>query len=348
MKVRISLAVVLSAVLLYAFSGNTAIFRTPPSWPSPSYDFEANPYSANKVALGRTLFYDPLLSQDQTISCASCHSPFNAFAHTDHALSHGIHDSIGFRNAPGLFNLAWQNKFMWDGAIHHLDMQALAPISNPAEMGEDIHHVVEKLNDQPNYRKAFYLAFRDSTITGQHLLQALSQFMVSLISANSRYDSVMRGETHFSVQEENGYRIFKADCGNCHQEPLFTRNSFERNGLAIDAALNDVGRARVSHQSSDSMSFKVPSLRNLEYTAPYMHDGRFKRLPEVIRHYAKAMERAGALSREPHHPVNLDEKSQVDLIAFLLTLSDHSFILNRQQWDPRFGESTYSDNSQKQ
>jgi cytochrome c peroxidase len=146
-----------------------------------------------------------LYSKDSSISCASCHSPYNAFAHVDHKLSHGIADRIGKRNAPALMNLAWQRTFMWDGAIHHLDMQALAPISHPDEMAEDIHHIVAKLRQKPLYPKLFYQAFGDTTISGERLLKAIAQFMLRITSANSKYDSVMRHERQFNPQEAKGY-----------------------------------------------------------------------------------------------------------------------------------------------
>jgi len=140
----------------------------PDYFPAPVYDLDKNPLSKEKIALGQALFYDPLLSKNKTISCASCHSPFNAFAHTDHELSHGIDDQIGTRNAPALFNLAWQKKFMWDGAVNHLDVQALAPLSHPLEMNEDLVSVVQKLQNHAQYPSLFFEAFQDSIITGEH------------------------------------------------------------------------------------------------------------------------------------------------------------------------------------
>jgi cytochrome c peroxidase len=338
LKYLIAPAALVISVLLSSYGEKEIPFRVPAGWPKPAYDFSANPYSIVKVELGRKLFYDPLLSKDNSISCASCHAPFNAFAHTDHALSHGIHDSIGKRNAPGLFNLAWQKQFMWDGAVHHLDMQPLAPISNPAEMGEEFSSIVFKINQSSGYRELFGRAFHDTTVTGQHVLQALSQFMLSLVSDQSRYDSIRRGEAHFTAQEERGYDIYVSNCSTCHREPLFTNGDFERNGLSIDAKLQDKGRYGVTKSQQDTLRFKVPSLRNLEYTAPYMHDGRYKRLQDVINHYATLQQQPDKLSHSLSHPVLLDEKAKVDLMAFLLTLNDRHFILNYNHWDPRIAE----------
>src|SRR5262249_53369535 len=155
----------------------------------------------------------------------------NAFTHVDHSLSHGIAGKIGSRNSPALMNLAWSNDFMWDGSVNHLDVQALAPISNPLEMDETIAHVTAKLRTSENYRSLFKAAFGDTAITGERVLKSLSQFMLTLISCNSKYDSVMRGEKQFTAQEANGYALFKKNCSSCHTEPLFTNEQFENNGL---------------------------------------------------------------------------------------------------------------------
>jgi cytochrome c peroxidase len=307
---------------------NKLPFVIPEQFPIPAYDFSNNQLTNKKVELGRALFYDPLLSQNNKVSCASCHSPFNAFAHTDHALSHGINDSIGTRNAPALFNLAWQKTFMWDGAINHLDMQALAPISHPSEMGESLDNVVKKLQSSMEYSQWFYDAFGDSAVTGQRVLLALSQFELSLVSANSKYDSVMRRQTSFDLQEANGYRLYKINCAACHIEPLFSTYEFANNGLPVDTTLHDYGRWLVTHQSADSLQFKIPSLRNLEYSYPYMHDGRFKRLTDVLNHYTSGIQKSKTLARSLQKPIVLSSNEKTDLIAFLLTLSDKSFVFN--------------------
>lgn len=190
-------------IFLTLLSGFIAAFRLadnsylvyPAYFPKPVYPFARNQPSEAKILLGRTLFFDNRLSKNQSISCASCHSNYNAFAHTDHALSHGIYDSIGTRNAPALINLAWQNTFMWDGAIKHLDMQSLAPLQNKIEMDEELGHVIDKLTKTSIYPALYYRAFGDSLPTGEYTLKALSAFMLSLVSVNSRYDSVRLGLT---------------------------------------------------------------------------------------------------------------------------------------------------------
>lgn len=335
MKRTIFLTTSLCFFILAFRAADGALFELPVNFPKPVYDFSKNPLSNNKIQLGRALFYDPILSRNNMISCASCHSQFSAFTHVDHALSHGIEDKIGFRNAPALMNLAWQNTFMRDGAINHLDVQALAPISNPVEMDENISHVVSKLQASKLYPKLFYKAFGDSIITGEHTLKAISQFMLSLVSANSKYDSVMLKRANFTAQENNGYNLFKKNCSSCHTEPLFTNDDFKNNGLAIDTILKDYGRYRVSKNPLDSIKFKVPSLRNIEFSYPYMHDGRFKRLTQVLNHYTDGINKSKTLSEELRNPIILTSNEKVDIIAFLLTLTDKSFLFNPNYFYPK-------------
>lgn len=311
-----------------SFIDSTKLFTVPDQWPQPVYDFSKNPLSENKILLGRTLFYDPILSSDNIISCASCHSPFSAFTHIDHALSHGIQDRIGTRNSPSLMNLAWQKAFMWDGAIINLDMQPLAPIAHPAEMGSSIQEVVEKLNSSGMYQKLFYKAFGDSLASGEKTLKAISQFMVTLVSSNARYDKVMRKEEVFTKQEANGYLLFQKNCSSCHKEPLFTTTEFANNGLPTDTLLKDIGRMKITMNPEDSLKFKIPTLRNIEYSYPYMHDGRFKRLSEVLNHYTNEIKPSKTLATQLQNCITLTSNEKVDLIAFLLTLSDKDFVFN--------------------
>ncbi len=287
---------------------------TPAHFPRPEYNdgiVRLNPY---RVTLGRQLFYDPILSQDSSVSCASCHSPFHAFAHVDHDLSHGIHDSILDRNAPALFNLAWSRFFMWDGAIHRLDAQPLAPITSAREMGSDLKTVLLRLNQSP-YKKWIKRKGLGDSFSSDLLLAALRDFQLTLVSATSRYDSMAMGMLAFSDQENRGYLQFKKHCSSCHHEPLFNQKGFEKNGLPAgrkqDHSL-DLGRMLVTGNSEDSLKFKVPSLRNLRYTYPYMHDGRFKNLQGVLKHYQGVF--------------GFSDYEKQDIIAFLLTLNDPRFV----------------------
>jgi len=331
---KLTLGIVALGVMA-GFTVPGAFFEKPPGWPEPVYAFARNKPDPEKIRLGRVLFYDPALSENNQISCASCHSPFSAFAHTDHALSHGIRDSIGTRNAPALMNLAWQPVFMWDGAINNLDMQALAPITHRAEMGSSMQSVVGKLRASLLYRRLFKEAFGDSLATGEHTLKALSQFMLSLTSAQSKYDRMKRGEEAFNEQEQKGYSLFQKHCASCHAEPLFTTHAFANNGLPVDPLLKDYGRMQISHQPGDSLRFKIPTLRNIAYTYPYMHDGRFKKLSQVLDHYAGGIRPGATLAAELQTKMELSSNDKVDLIAFLMTLSDQEFVFNKAHGFPK-------------
>ncbi len=301
----------------------------PDYFPKPIYDFKNNPLTDKKIELGRQLFYDPILSGNGKISCASCHSPYYSFAQHDQSLSVGINEQIGSRNAPAIFNLAWQKDFMWDGTILHLDEQALAPITHPKEMGGNILLVVKNLNESSKYRNLFSQAFGNSLVTSENLFRALAQFQLTLISANSKYDQVKMGKMKFSEQEERGYEVFLEKCNSCHTEPLFSDYKLRNIGLKINPKLNDYGRWNVTKLDEDYLKFKTPSLRNLSFTAPYMHDGRFAELSEVIDHYNLEIERSPTLDKDLTYPLIFSSNQKKDLIAFLLCLNDSSFVNNR-------------------
>lgn len=332
---RINLLCFGALVLLLSFRYSDGIWKTPASWPEPYYNFKKNPLDSATVQLGRVLFYDPVLSADSTISCASCHSPYNAFTHVDHALSHGIKDRIGTRNSPVLINLAWGNSFMWDGAVNHLDVQALAPLENHLEMDETLAHVLEKLARQDKYKRLFKAAFHSEKITGERFLKAISQFMLTLVSSNSKYDKVLRQEAQFTENESKGYALFKQHCAACHTEPLFTNNSFQNNGLEPDSILRDVGRMNITQKSADSLKFKVPTLRNIERSAPYMHDGRYRSLQMVLFHYSANIHHSPTLANELKQPIALSEDDKRNIILFLKTLTDNEFLTNKQFQFPR-------------
>ena len=322
---------IVAITLSFAIKIGTPIYlEIPKGWPKTKYNFSKNPLTEEGFQLGRKLFYDPILSRDKTMSCASCHLQATGFTHVDHELSHGIDGKIGTRNSLALMNLAWSDNFMWDGGVNHLDVQPINPITSPVEMDETLANVVFKLQKSENYPLLFKEAFGDSKITGQHLLKALSQFVIMLKSSNSKYDKVMRKEAEFTEKEKNGYRIFKANCASCHKEPLFTGDKFERNGLTLDTTLNDIGRERITNNLEDRMRFKVPTLRNIQFTAPYMHDGRFKKLSDVIKHY-NSLGNDENLPKQLKKPMNLSDNERVDLLAFLHTLTDLEFL-----FDPKF------------
>lgn len=331
---------ILLSLFLFVFAKktnfNSVVFlEYPEHWPKPIYDFSKTPLEKDKIELGRKLFYDPILSLDGTISCSSCHLSYTAFTHVDHSVSHGIGDSVGTRNSPVLINLAWSKSFMWDGAVNNIEVQALAPVEHPAEMGETILNVINKLQASKHYPQLFYKAYDDSIITGQLFLKALSQFQLSLISANSKYDKVIAGEDKFTIQEKNGYELFKQNCATCHSEPLFTNGEFENNGLAVDSNYRDYGRVGVTLNPIDSLKFKVPTLRNIEFSFPYMHDGRFESLSEVLKHYNGGITNHNNLSYKLNKEIQLSSNEQVDIVSFLMTLTDKSFLFNPNFAYPR-------------
>ena len=327
-KIFIILSIIFTATAFKKITDD--LFTVPNNFPKPTYDFANNELSKDKIELGKMLFNDPILSKDNTISCSSCHLSYTAFTHTDHDLSHGIKNRIGTRNALSLINLAWNKNFMWDGAVHHLDLQALAPITNHNEMDETIENVVVKLQQNKKYRNQFYKAFNDSTITGEHTLKSISQFLVTLVSADAKYDKVMRKEKGFTFNEseKKGYELFKSNCSSCHIEPLFTNNEFENNGLEIDNFLQDGGRIKITKKAADSLKFKVPTLRNCEVTYPYMHDGRFKNLQMVLFHYTDDIHPSSTLANQLKTKIVLNEIDKNNLIAFVKTLTDESFLNN--------------------
>ncbi len=334
---RLEIACLILILILVSFRYTEKLWKTPSDWPEPYYNFKKNPLDSATIQLGRVLFYDPVLSSDSSISCASCHSPYNAFTHVDHALSHGIKDRIGTRNSPVLVNLAWGKSFMWDGAVNHLDMQALAPLENQLEMDETLAHVLQKIGKQEKYKRLFKTAFHSETMTGERFLKAISQFMLTLVSSNSKYDQVIRGEKgiQFTEQENKGYVLFRENCASCHTEPLFTNQSFENNGLAVDSILQDIGRMRITQKSSDSLKFKVPTLRNIERSAPYMHDGRYRSLQMVLFHYSSDIHSSETLAPQLRNGIQLTEDDKRCLIAFLKTLTDYTFLSNKQFQYPR-------------
>lgn len=319
----------LTLALIFSAAGNSHPFYIPKHWPKPSYDFEANPISLNKFELGRSLFYDPDLSRDSTISCANCHLQYAGFTHIDHALSHGIDGKIGTRNSPVLINLAWQNSFHWDGGVSSLDKQAINPLTHAKEMDNTLQEVLKRLNHSAFYRNRFFQAFGDSTISTDLLLKALSNFTIGLVSATSKYDRVKNHQDKFNEQEKKGYSLFKKYCAACHQEPLFTKHAYKSNGLSINPKLADYGRMGITNRSEDSLLFKIPTLRNIEFSFPYMHDGRFKQLKDVLAHYSQLHASKNQKSTELKKLNRaLSDHEQKDLIAFLKTLSDPTFLFN--------------------
>lgn len=309
----------------------------PSYFPAMTFDTSGNPVTKNGVELGRKLFYEGRLSRNNTISCGFCHIQENAFTHHGHPVSHGVDDRTGIRNAPPIQNMAFLKRYMWDGVIHNLNEQPIIPITNEDEMDSSMPEAVSKLNADPKYKKLFKAAYGDEKITGERVLKALSQFMVTLVSADSKYDRMKQGKESFSAEEAQGMHLFQQKCASCHHGELFTDESFRNTGMYYNTQFKDEGRYRVTLDPADRMKFRVPSLRNVEYTAPYMHDGRFYSLEAVLNFYSDGVSDNPNLDPElkqnGHTGIAMTVQEKQWIISFLKTLSDKKFITN-----PAFAE----------
>lgn len=303
-----------------------------------------NPLTVEGVALGKKLFHDKLLSVDNSISCASCHK--QEFAFVDNAkFSTGVDGKIGLRNAMPLFNLGWAemfnptaHRFMWDGGNPDLENQVIAPIQNPLEMNQGLSALEQKLRAHPEYPALFKKAFGVDSVTIKYVMYAIAQFERTLISAGSKYDKYKQGLVDLTEQELNGLSIFsreeKGGCFHCHgndRSPFFTNYRFHNNGL--DSIPTDKGLGAITDIAEDNGKFKVPSLRNLAFTAPYMHDGRFTTLEEVVEFYNSGVKSGLTTDQNLKNHVaqgglKLTEQDKKDLIAFLNTLNDYEFLVN--------------------
>lgn len=309
---------------------NPYAFVQPDNFPEATYTFKNNPVTANGFELGRALFYDPILSVDSTVACANCHQQARGFSDPVHRFSKGVGEASGVRNAPALQNLAFENLFFWDGGVNHLDFVPINAITSEIEMGETLAHVAEKLQNNPRYELLFREAFGTNDIDSQKMLHALSQFLAMLVSANSRYDKYVRNEgVQLSADELEGLELFKTRCSGCHATELFTDGSFRNNGLDSNFD-KDPGRQVITEAPSDRGKFKVPSLRNAELTYPYMHDGRFKTLEEVIDHYRNDIRDSETLDPVLKNRLQITDGEKVKIIAFIKTLTDREFLNDKR------------------
>ena len=293
-----------------------------------------NPLIEERVALGKALFNETALSRDGTLSCASCHVA--NFAFTDaRRFSLGVRGQKGTRNSMPLFNLAWKTSFFWDGRATSLRAQALMPIEDHTELDETLDRVTAKLAAIPTYPPLFAAAFGSPEITSEKLALAIEQFLLTLTSFDARFDRALRGKAVLSDEEARGFELFMtefeprtgqrgADCFHCHGGPLFSYHQFHNNGLAPND--DDTGRFRITKLESDRNKFASPSLRNISRTAPYMHDGRFATLDEVVAHYSTGVKRTATLdpnlAKHPAGGLQLSAADQRALVAFLKTLTD--------------------------
>jgi cytochrome c peroxidase len=286
-----------------------------------------NKLTPEKIALGKKLFYDKRLSRTEEVSCGSCHLQENAFADPN-ALSIGVHGLKGNRNAPTLANMAYNTSFFWDGGVPTLEQQAIGPIMNPVEMDMTLSEVVTRLAADPEYVEMFSRAFNTTPSPGT-VTRAIASFVRTLVSGNSRYDRFNRGDSSaLNASEKRGLNLFlseRAECFHCHIGYNLSNNTFKNN--AFIGALPDSGRAKITENPADLGKFKVPTLRNIALTAPYMHDGSLATLEEVIEHYTTLSRAHGNL--DPNiHPLTLSAQDKADLIALLKSFTDDEFINN--------------------
>lgn len=310
-----------------------------------------NPLTKAGVQLGRMLFYEKQLSKDGSQACANCHRQEHAFSDTN-TLSIGVEGLPGKRQAMSVFNMAWNtNEFFWDGRAHLLRDQALKPIQDPLEMNETLENVIAKLEKDVTYRDQFIRAFGDETINAERMELALEQFMNSIVSVESKYDQSLRGEATLSALEERGRVLFfaefnpgfpnvsGADCAHCHTTRNFENDRYMNNGMDSDADITDIGREEVTSRPGDKAKFKVTSLRNIAVTNPYMHDGRFKTLKEVVDHYNSGIQSSATVDPALEYTrvsggLKLVPSDVAALIAFLKTLTDEDMLTRKEYSSP--------------
>jgi cytochrome c peroxidase len=297
-----------------------------------------NPLTVEGVTLGSKLFFDRRLSANDSESCATCHNPRDAFSQPQR-VSRGADGDLGTRNAMSLENLAWKDSFFWDGRAASVREQVLQPIQNPIEMHESLTNLVAKIAADGDYRHLFANAFGSPKITTDRIARVLEQFVLVQVSFDSKFDHVMSGAAKFTDEEKRGFILFNteydpyhgqygADCFHCHGGPLFQSQDFANNGL--DSAFRDLGRYNATKRDGDRGKFAVPTLRNVAVTAPYMHDGRFQTLEQVVAHYCTGMKRSPTLdpnlAKHPDGGVPLSAADQRALVAFLKTLTDEKYL----------------------
>lgn len=333
------------------FHGTSYTLVIPPNWSAPPIPAD-NPLTVEGVALGRKLFYDQILSANNTMSCSSCHNQQYGFTDNGKQFSVGIDNIAGKRQAMPIFNLAWAERFapvingrpyrfFWDGGATNLESQVVGPIQNPIEMHDSLVHVVAKLQAHPDYPGLFKNAFGSSTITSAMIMKAIAQFERTILSAGSKFDKFLMNQTAggikffdfsvFTPEEKNGYDVFvdekRGDCFHCHpvSSPFVTDFLFHNNGHQSD----DIGLKKITGNPDDLGKFRSATLRNLLFTAPYMHDGRLNTLEQVVDFYNdKASRGYPADPFITKHPngLNLTMQDQADLVSFLKTMTDSSFL----------------------
>ncbi len=333
------------------YSPNPYEIEAPATLPNPNnprYIPENNPLTVEGVALGRKLFYDPILSADSTLACAGCHNQSAAFTDNGKPVSVGVNKMAGTRNSMPLFNLVYVDDLFWDGAARGLEDQALEPVPNHKEMDLPWEDAICRLMNHEEYRKDFYTAFGIETITKEDVVNAIAQFERTIISGESVYDLSQTPGTGVSLDDKarNGELLFFSeggDCFHCHNNSqyLFSTNTFANNGLDFTATLDDFednGLGKVTGNPEDNGKFRIPTLRNIALTGPYMHDGRFETLEEVLEHYSTGIQASPNIdpiiaSKFPNG-LNLTEQEKEMILAFLYSLTDTSFVNNPAYSNP--------------
>ncbi|MBK21814.1 MAG: cytochrome-c peroxidase [Flavobacteriales bacterium] len=340
------ISAIILCTLIYSFKEFQDYFEERPKFFPPPYSSTNNPTHLG-YDLGRHLFYDPILSIDSSISCASCHQQSSAFS-DNLRFSKGVNDNLTSRNSMPLFNLAWYPKMFWDGRAKTIEEQVLHPVRHSKEMGLNWLEAEKRISKSPFYKQKFKKAFGDAKIDSFLIAKSIAQFERALISANSKYDSVLRGQAYFTAKELAGFNHVndqtKGNCLHCHTtdgNALGTTGKFSNNGLdtaMLHISFKDKGLGGNNNILSDYGKFKIPSLRNLLYTAPYMHDGRFNTLEEVLDFYSEGINQSITVDSKIANVLNggqhLTNKEKQEIIAFLKTLSDDSFVKNKKFSNP--------------
>lgn len=302
----------------------------PKEFPQANYFFAENKPTKYGIQLGKKLFNDKRLSEDNTISCSSCHLKSNAFA-DNNKQAIGINNRVGMRNVPPIQNLAFMKYYNWDGNKLNLAEQVIVPIITHEEMNSSILNVIGKIQNDKEYIDLFLKAFGDKKITAERIFNSVAQYEYTLISANSKYDKVIRNQGEkFTENEKKGYATFQKKCAICHSTALFTDQTFRNVGFPYNPDLvEEHGRARVTGENADYMKFRVPSLRNIEYTAPYGSFGQFPTLKDVLDYFDKGVldaENLNPILKENNNRIPLTEEEKNNLISFMKTLSDEEFV----------------------
>ncbi|AZQ61520.1 cytochrome-c peroxidase [Flammeovirga pectinis] len=287
---------------------------------------ERNTMDVEKVALGKMLFHETILSQDSSIACVHCHEPQYANGENVALSTKGVSHKKLQRNSPALINVAWAKGWFWDGGAKNIESLIFGPLTHEDEMNADLKEILQRLNQTPIYSTTFKEVFDVDEIQSAHLARALAQYVRSLLSNQTKYDAHLKGKYQFSKNEQRGFEIFNRNCQQCHTPPFFTDFNYHNNGLNKDDFFTDKnegmnkGRGRITRTTKDNGKYKTPTLRHLNTSSPYMHDGRFATLDEVFDHYSNTIQKSATLDSLLKQNIVLTEEDRMMLKEFLHTL----------------------------